>query len=85
MSTAPWRDVTRLDVERTETELGAGWVTGLEQTALDLAARPDLGGIDAPTSHEAIRALMLRADRPPPAKDCLDLVRTGYAAALGWD
>ncbi|UMP07653.1 type IV toxin-antitoxin system AbiEi family antitoxin [Amycolatopsis sp. EV170708-02-1] len=58
------RDVTKLDVERTETELGTGWATTIEQTALDLATRPTLGGIDEPNAYEAIRALMLRADWP---------------------
>jgi len=58
------RDVARLDVERTETELGAGWVTTVEQTVLDLAARPELGGLDAADVSEAIRALIPRADGP---------------------
>ncbi|MFE6609496.1 type IV toxin-antitoxin system AbiEi family antitoxin [Amycolatopsis sp. NPDC057786] len=58
------RDVSKLDVERTETELGIGWVTTLEQTALDLATRPTLGGIGETNAHEAIQALMLRADWP---------------------
>lgn len=56
------RDVSRLDVERTDTELGRGWLTTIEQTALDLAARPTLGGIEEPDAHEAVRALALRAD-----------------------
>jgi hypothetical protein len=56
------RDVDRLDVQRTDTELGAGWVTGVEQTLLDLAARPDQGGLlDA--AAEAAAALLPRADR----------------------
>lgn len=56
------RDVSTIDVERAATELGQGWVTTVEQTALDLAARPNLGGL----RHEAdaaIRALLPRADR----------------------
>ncbi|MDT7724323.1 MAG: hypothetical protein QOI21_899 [Actinomycetota bacterium] len=56
------RDVSRLDVERTETELGSGWVTTPEQTALDLAVRPTLGGIDASDAEEAVRALAQRMD-----------------------
>ncbi|HEV7978715.1 type IV toxin-antitoxin system AbiEi family antitoxin domain-containing protein [Amycolatopsis sp.] len=56
------RDVSRLDVERTETELGPGWATTPEQTALDLAARPTLGGIEASDAEEAIRALAQRMD-----------------------
>lgn len=56
------RDVSRLDVERRPLELGQGFVTTVEQTVLDLAARPDLG--DAPDeARDAIRALLPRADR----------------------
>jgi hypothetical protein len=58
------RDVSQLDLERSETELGSGWVTTIEQTALDLAARPTLGGIEAADAHEAIRALVARLDWP---------------------
>lgn len=55
------RDIARLDVQRHQTELGQGWVTTVEQTLLDLIARPDLGGVpDAAT--EAITALIPRAD-----------------------
>jgi len=56
------RDVSRLDVERTTTELGDGWVTTVEQTLLDLAARPELGGLARADTEEAIRALAARAD-----------------------
>jgi hypothetical protein len=55
------RDVRRLDCQRLTTELGQGLVTTVEQTLLDLAARPDLGGL----SHEAetaVHALIPRAD-----------------------
>lgn len=30
------RDIAKLDTVRTETDLGPGWVTSVEQTALDL-------------------------------------------------
>jgi predicted transcriptional regulator of viral defense system len=57
------RDVARLDLQRHRTELGQGWITTVEQTVLDLAARPDLGG--APdAAREAITALIPRADMP---------------------
>ena len=56
------RDVSRLDVERTATELGDGWVTTVEQTLLDLAARPELGGLARADMDEAIRALATRAE-----------------------
>jgi hypothetical protein len=56
------RDVARLDLQRHRTDLGAGWVTTLEQTVLDLAARPDLGG--APdAAAEAARTLLPPCDR----------------------
>jgi hypothetical protein len=55
------RDVARLDVQRHRTELGQGWITTVEQTLLDLIARPDLGDVpDA--ANEAISALIPRAD-----------------------
>jgi hypothetical protein len=56
------RDVVRLDLERHTTQLGEGWVTTVEQTLLDVAARPDLG--DLPNeAHAAIQALLARVDR----------------------
>lgn len=55
------RDVGRLDLQRQRTELGDGWVTTVEQTVLDLAARPGLGG--APDEAEAaVLGLLPRAD-----------------------
>lgn len=56
------RDVARLDCEQRQNELGRGLVTTVEQTLLDLAARPDLGGL-ADEAREAVRALLPRADR----------------------
>lgn len=56
------RDVTALDVQRVTTVLGPGWVTTGEQTLLDLAHRPDLGGIDASVAGEAVTALAATAD-----------------------
>jgi predicted transcriptional regulator of viral defense system len=56
------RDVTRIDVERHTFELGQGWVTTVEQTVLDLVARPELGGLPDEAAG-AIRALLPRADR----------------------
>lgn len=55
------RDVSRLETEQTATELGEGWVTTVEQTILDLAVRPDLGGLPE-AADEAMRALLHRAD-----------------------
>lgn len=56
------REVAALDVERTRTELVEGWLTTIEQTMLDLAHRPTLGGIAQQDAYEAIRALAGRAD-----------------------
>lgn len=56
------RDVGRIDVERRALELGQGWVTTVEQTIVDLASRPELGGV-ADESHHAVSALLPRADR----------------------
>ncbi len=55
------RDVASLDLQWHRTELGNGWVTTIEQTLLDLIARPTLGG--APdAAHDAITALLPRTD-----------------------
>jgi hypothetical protein len=54
--------VERLDVERFESELVAGWVTTVEQTLLDVAARPTLGGLTEESAGEVVRALAVRAD-----------------------
>lgn len=56
------RDLSRLDVQRHRSELGEGWVTTVEQTVLDLVARPDLGSVPDAVD-EAIKALLARADR----------------------
>lgn len=56
------RAVTRLDTERIETELGSGWVTTVEQTLLDLADRPKLGGLPMADIEAAIHGLAPRAD-----------------------
>ncbi|SDG78809.1 Transcriptional regulator, AbiEi antitoxin, Type IV TA system [Lentzea fradiae] len=51
------RDVRRLDLESVETELTTGWMTTAEQTALDVAARPELGGIGPSDAESVLRAL----------------------------
>ena len=55
------RGTDRLDAERVNTDLGAALVTTVEQTLLDLAHRPNLGGVLA-EANAAIRALWPRAD-----------------------
>ncbi|MGH3611773.1 MAG: type IV toxin-antitoxin system AbiEi family antitoxin [Pseudonocardia sp.] len=55
------RDVAVLDLQHHRTELGNGWVTTVEQTLLDLIARPMLGDVpDA--ADDAATALLPRAD-----------------------
>lgn len=56
------RSVAKLDLERIDTRLTSGWVTTIEQTILDLAARPTLAGLAPADAAEAIRALAARAD-----------------------
>jgi len=56
------RDAARLEVERLDSELTSGWVTTVEQTLLDLAARPALGGLTMNETRQAAQALATRAD-----------------------
>lgn len=56
------RRVQQFDIERASTELGPGWVTTIEQTILDLASRPALGGVEAADVRDALRGLSGRAD-----------------------
>ncbi len=55
------RHTARLDAERLNTDLGGALTTTVEQTLLDLAHRPDLGGIPD-EARAAVRALWQRAD-----------------------
>lgn len=55
------RGVATLDVQRHTNELGQGWVTTVEQTVLDLAARPALGGLPA-EAQSAADGLLPRCD-----------------------
>ena len=55
------RSLVRLDVELTGTEVGDLLLTGIEQTALDLAHRPALGGAPDQAREGAV-ALFDRAD-----------------------
>ena len=56
------RPVRELDLQRHDGDLARGWVTTPEQTILDLADRPKLGGISAATAVDAIAALAMRCD-----------------------
>ncbi|MGB9377574.1 MAG: type IV toxin-antitoxin system AbiEi family antitoxin [Mycobacteriales bacterium] len=55
------RDTDRLDAERVRTDLGTALVTGAEQTVLDLAHRPELGGVPREARAAAV-ALWPRCD-----------------------
>jgi hypothetical protein len=65
------RDVSDLDLQRTTTELGSCWATSIEQTVLDLAARPTIGHMPD-QAMEAVRALLPRSDRDVLAKLAVD-------------
>ena len=56
------RRVDRLDLVRTRTDVTEGWVTSREQTILDLADRPILGGVTVESTSEAITALAGKVD-----------------------
>lgn len=56
------RDVAQLDIEHVDTQLATGWITTIEQTMLDLASRPELGGLSRQDVNEALRALGARVD-----------------------
>ncbi len=55
------RNTDRLDAERLTTELGPVLVTTAEQTVLDLARRPNLGGNES-EARDAVRVLLSRAN-----------------------
>lgn len=55
------RDTGRIDVESVTTELGRALVTSIEQTVLDLAHRPALGGAEDQVP-EALRSLLPRCE-----------------------
>ncbi|WP_031466028.1 hypothetical protein [Sciscionella sediminilitoris] len=56
------RRVSSLDVQHHTGELGQGWITTIEQTTLDLVARPTLGGLPDQALNAA-HALLARCDR----------------------
>lgn len=56
------RAVGSLDLQRTETELGQGWVTTPEQTLVDLVDRPGLGGLGEADVLDAVVSLADVAD-----------------------
>jgi len=56
------RSVKGLDLQKARTELAQGWTTTPEQTLLDLADRPNAGGLAARVAVESMWALAARAD-----------------------
>lgn len=56
------RDVDRLDTQRTTTDLVEGWVTSIEQTALDIVHRPTLGDFPDGDVRAAVEELRRLAD-----------------------
>lgn len=74
------RDVSRLDLERIDTQLVSGWVTSVEQTLLDLASRPELGDLSMSEVDEAMGALATRADWDLVAQLAKDQHRPGALA-----
>ena len=56
------RNVVDLKRERTDTELGSGWVTSIEQTVLDIAKRPSLIDGMANVGEAAVTTLLKRVD-----------------------
>jgi predicted transcriptional regulator of viral defense system len=55
------RNVGSIEVERRTLELGQAWVASVEQTIVDLAARPTLGGVPDEARAAAL-ALLPRSD-----------------------
>lgn len=56
------RDIDELDLVRIRRELADGWVTSIEQTAVDLLRRPDWGGSQE-LARDAVADLLPRCDR----------------------
>ena len=56
------RDVDSIKRMRIETELATGWCTSIEQTALDLANRPELIEGLATIAEDAARTLFFRSN-----------------------
>lgn len=57
-----FRDTSKLDLTRVDTELLNGYATSPEQTVLDLGERPNMGGLSPGIASEAIARLAPRVD-----------------------
>lgn len=78
------RDADTVATQRTDTDLVAGWVTTVEQTLLDIADRPDLGGLDAHTASETLITLAARSDWDRVADLAADQRRRSAFARARW-
>lgn len=56
------RDTGTLDLQRAKTDLAPGYATSLEQTVLDIADRPRLGGVSTRLASETLWQLARRTD-----------------------
>lgn len=56
------RSIERLQLQRVRTELAVGWTTTVEQTLLDIADRPELGGLTHEAAVELLTSLSAEAD-----------------------
>lgn len=78
------RDTQRLDAERVRTDLGTALVTAVEQTVLDLAHRPTLGGVPN-EAMAAVAALWQRCSPKALEKIAREQrLRTALTRARGW-
>lgn len=78
------REVANLDTQRVSTDVTTGWVTTPEQTVLDLADRPNLGGVTAATAEAAIKALTGRCDQQLVARLARDQRKNGAWQRYCW-
>ncbi|MEX2322429.1 MAG: type IV toxin-antitoxin system AbiEi family antitoxin domain-containing protein [Acidimicrobiia bacterium] len=78
------RRTDHLDTVRAKTELAWGYTTSTEQTLLDLANRPRLGGVSPRSISEAIWALAGRADWDRTHRLSVDQQRPSAYARVIW-
>lgn len=78
------RDLRKLDLERADTDVVASWATTPEQTILDVARRPGLGGISPSTASEIITSLAVEADWEILARVAREQRRLGALARASW-
>jgi alkylation response protein AidB-like acyl-CoA dehydrogenase len=86
------RDISALDVQRAETELATGWVTSAQQTVLDLADRPALGGLTADDVtartlspiRTAVRGPMRSTSTPATGAMAVGIAQAALDAAVGY-